>query len=238
MAIALDTSLGTVGGRTGTSWVLTTSAAAAVGRIILGVSWFTSTITVSSVSGGGLTWVIDKQSATDSGEMLAFVSADAPSGLASSTAITVTPSASLGNTSGIITAGSFIGLETGASGYLTGTPPAPDTTFSGSTWTSPNITTADADALIYAISANDGVTPFSSTATTGTELHDHHDSTATQTQTTVYRIVSSTGTYNCAGTWSGTLGENRRGTVAYKASVTAPPTDAPEKIHVLTGARW
>lgn len=237
MAIALDANLGSASGKTGASWAFNTSSAAASGsRIILFVSWFTSTITVSSVASTSpsLTWVVDKQSATDSGEMVAFVSADAPSGAASGMTITVTPSSSLGNTSGTLAAASFTGVETGASGYLSGTAPAPNTSFAGTAWATPSITTGDLNALLVAISANDGVTPMTSTTTgPATEIHDVHDATATQTLTSAYQVATSITSYSIAGTWSATVGENRKGIVAYKESAGAPISDAPETLRVV-----
>lgn len=219
MAAPVD--LGSTSGLTGASWVHTMTADAPAGtRIFLEVSWFTSTITVASVAGRGLTWVVDKQSATDSGEMIAFISADNPSGVTAGT-ITVTPSASLAGTSGIIAAHYKDGIVGGASGYLSGTPPAPDTTFAGTAWATPSITpTAGDNVYLLAISANDGTTPESSTATApATEIHDKHDATATQTLTSAYREVSgATGSYSIAGTWLNAVGENRRGIVAYKAA--------------------
>jgi hypothetical protein len=99
MAIAFDASLGGTAFTTGTSTTAahtTTAAAAAGSRIIVCVGDFSPTVTVSSVSGGGLTWVKDAQdSTTTSGHSArgAVFSADAPSGLASGTTITATYSA-------------------------------------------------------------------------------------------------------------------------------------------------
>jgi hypothetical protein len=75
---------------------------------------------------------------------------------------------------------------------------------------------------LIAGSANDGVTPLSSTTTgPATEIHDLHDAGSTQTLTTAYRVAGVAGAYAIAGTWSATLGENRRGIVAYKESTGA-----------------
>ena len=70
---------------------VTTSGTIASGsKIILSVGWRTAT-TLSSVAGGSLTWTIDRQIVNAAAtQHAALVTADAPSGLASGTTITLT----------------------------------------------------------------------------------------------------------------------------------------------------
>jgi hypothetical protein len=68
----------------------TTSSVTAGNKIIGFVTWWGGAgFSLSSVSGGSLTWLIDRQN-TGTGYRVAIISADAPAGLASSTAITAT----------------------------------------------------------------------------------------------------------------------------------------------------
>jgi hypothetical protein len=236
MAIAFDASLGGTAFTTGTSTTAahtTTAAAAAGSRIIVCVGDFSPTVTVSSVSGGGLTWVKDAQdSTTTSGHSArgAVFSADAPAGLASGTTITATYSAT--TDARWICAQSFTGLATGASGYLTGTPPAATVAFGGTTFTLPSITPADADALIFGMISLDSVTAdvVSWTSTGANEIQTIFNGTTTEGASTGYRIVSSIAAYALAGTFSVAPGEQGYNSVAYKAAAStasaAPPPAA------------
>jgi hypothetical protein len=94
-AIALDTPLGgTVNDTAATTLVHTTTAAvASSGFIVLGVTCAAAS-SLTSVTGGGLTWTIDKTNNTTGALDSYIVSAQAPSGLATSTALTANYSAS------------------------------------------------------------------------------------------------------------------------------------------------
>jgi hypothetical protein len=232
MAIAFDASLGGTAFTTGTSTTAahtTTAAAAAGSRIIVCVGDFNATVTVSSVSGGGLTWVKDEEDATGHNARGAVFSADAPSGLASGTTITATYSATAD--SRWICAQSFTGIATGASGYLTGTPPTATNAFGGTTFTLPSITPADANALIFGLISLDGVTAdvVSWTSTGANEIQTIFNATTTEGGSTGYRIVSSIAAYALAGTFSVAPGEQGYNSVAYKAAAStasAPPPAA------------
>lgn len=223
MAIAFDQNLGAAQDATGTTSTttiaLTTSAAAVTGsRVFVVVNWF-GVRTLSSVSGGGLTWVVDK-SQTNGSDRVAIASADAPSGLASGTVITATLSGVA--TGKAIGGASATGIVTGSSGYLDvtgGNNPA-----AGTAWTSGNITTTNANDFIIAVAmadtSNNGM---SSTPTSPSiEIHDQPFNAAGEGMTSAYRIETVTGTIAIAGAWnlSATVGT----TVAiasYKAAAAA-----------------
>lgn len=217
MALAFDKSLGTL---TSPGSFTTSATAVANSRIILFLWWYGNAQTLSSASGGSLSWVVDKQfEASADDQHVAIVSADAPGGLASGTGISFTFSA--GPDFGpAVAAASFTGVATGASGYL-------DTTSTGKddfeeTWTTNNLVTTNADDLLVAISmAVDGT---SNTATApAAEIHDW-TAEGSQRAATVYRIVSSTGTYNIGGVWSTAVGEQVNIGAAYKAAPTGDRT--------------
>jgi hypothetical protein len=131
-----------------------------------------------------------------------------------------------------ICAQSFTGLATGASGYLTGTPPAATVAFGGTTFTLPSITPADADALIFGMISLDSVTAdvVSWTSTGANEIQTIFNGTTTEGASTGYRIVSSIAAYALAGTFSVAPGEQGYNSVAYKAAAStasaAPPPAA------------
>jgi hypothetical protein len=82
---------GTYGSGFSTTVADTTTSSVTAGNKIIGVVtwWGGAGFSLSSVAGGALTWTIDRQN-TGTGYRMALISADAPSGLASSTAITAT----------------------------------------------------------------------------------------------------------------------------------------------------
>src|SRR6266545_4424507 len=94
-AIAFDKNLGTKSENAkGTKATLTTTAAAAAGsRVFVIVKWNHASRMLSSVSGGGLTWTIDRQAKDTSNFHGAIASAAAPAGLAAGTASVTTANA-------------------------------------------------------------------------------------------------------------------------------------------------
>lgn len=196
MAIAFDASLGSHNSGTTASPTLTTSAAAAAGsKIILAMGWYSGTL--SSVSGGGLTWTILK-SVANGNNTSAVIVADAPSGLASGTTITAsltgTPQATQ------MAAASFTGLATG-----TGTDGTASATDATAAWSSGSLAspTTNANDLLIGVSKQGTGSDNTDTPGTGyTELYDFGDGTG-DTTTLEYQIVSATGTYAATGTWSG-----------------------------------
>lgn len=220
MAIAFDANLGTVGNNA----TLTTSAAAASNsRIILFGLWNDATsVMTGGAWGTSLTWVVDKQYEDDvsgTNYHLAIASADAPSGLASSTSITPTFDSAVDFGPGFA-AVSFTGLETGASGYV-------DVTSNGKSdfeevWTTNNLVTTNADDLLVGFSVQADLTAHAAAAN-HTEIHEWTPEGSNE-GATVYRIVASTGTYNPGGTWSaGSVFYQLNIGIAYKAAAGEAP---------------
>jgi hypothetical protein len=225
VAIALDQVVGTAStSLTGqTSLVITPSNAAASGsRVFVAAGCFnTSGVVASSVSGGSLTHVrdsADTSTATAHGARGALFSADAPSGLGTGVGNNLTITWPSGVDAAIAIAFSFTGLATGASGYLSGTPPLATVAAGGTTWTSPALTTLDADALALAILFLDGVTSDVVTATSpATEITTFPNATSTEGTSGNYKILAATGAAAMSGTFSVAPGEQSYHTVAYKA---------------------
>jgi hypothetical protein len=123
MALAFGAALGSSGGGGSASTTLTVTTGATVpagGRIFIVVGWYHATATAAA-SGGGLTWVSDgvRINTTTANYHTAVLSADAPSGLASGTVLTVTFSVASDNLA--ISCFYATGVTSGASGYLDGT---------------------------------------------------------------------------------------------------------------------
>ena len=216
MAISLDAQLGTnylVGDQT--SITLTTGAAvASSGFIVLGVGsdlWSVG-VSISSVSGGGLTWAIDKEYHPGGVDGYAFMSAQAPAGLASSTVITI-------NYTGIVAypivgGVSFTGVKT--SSPVDGTP-VDFSAGSGTSWTSGNVALTAGSVLLGGVYISSGDTH---SATAGAEAWDRNNATG-PTSAGVYRIEASAGSYPVSGSWVGS--SNYGGAaVAYLAAADQP----------------
>ena len=201
----------------------TTGAVASGGFIVLGVYWFTyNNVTLNSVSGGSLTWTVDKQFQSGGSVNAALVSAQAPSGLASSTSITATFSSSIPTFKGICGA-SWTGVATPT--VIDGTPGT--SSGSAAAWTAGSISTSNANDLVVGACTGDASGSFSSTPTGGwTENNDFSDSTDGDSGTQVYQIVSSTGAYNPGGTWSTSVSFSGV-SVAYQAAATAAAAAVP-----------
>ena len=86
----------------------TSAAAVARSRVFVFVTWNNATRTLTSLSGGGLTWTVDVQAKDSSNTHGAIASASAPAGLVSGTALTATFSGSVGH--GLMAAASFTGI--------------------------------------------------------------------------------------------------------------------------------
>lgn len=214
MAIALDADLGS----SSVSTTLTTSAAAAAGsRVIVFVAYADPVETCTGATGGGLTWVVDKQVLTAAQNGLVILSADAPSGLASSTVITPTFSGTGADFVNTIAAASFTGLATGASGYVDTTAVAVDDF--EEVWATNNFVTTNADDLLVCISSSIGSAGSNTPTAPASEIHDVAGDGKNATE---YRIVSATGTYTLAGTWSIAVAQQINIGVAYKAGVATP----------------
>jgi hypothetical protein len=212
----------------GTTMAFTTTAAVASGaRIIVTGGCWDVIATVSSVAGGGLTWTIDKQ-----GHDLIvvnpnpyIVSANAPSGLASGTTITVTFNLEA-DVAGTIGGSSFLGIDTTTpveeAGGPVGVSPA------ATAWASPSMT-IDAGALLIATCWNETNSSASTPSAGSTEALDFSNADG-YGQTTAYRIEASAGTYTVAGTW-GTAAQSTTNAVAYKAAASATSLLIPRRAH-------
>lgn len=178
------------------SIAFTTSATvAASGFVTVEVFWFSPSVTLSSVSGGGLTWTIDVQTASNSSHV-AHVSAQAPSGLASGTTITATFSGSTGGGNAI--------CGTSWTGVASSTPvdvtSAANNT-SSTAWSTPSMTIATGSLLIGA-AGNDNTYVTSTPDSPATELHDFGVSPTGYGCTVAYRLPGTSGSYTVSGQWT------------------------------------
>jgi hypothetical protein len=194
--------------------VLTTNQTIAAGTlIVVSASWLGSnTVTgVADNSGNGYgAWSIDKQGNVGLSEIV-IASVYATSGLASGTNITFTFSDA--DASGRSAGGSsFLGVK--STSYVDGTPLGP-TGVATQAWDSGNATLAAGSVLYGACNTFD--VAGSHAATTGTEAWESLDVADLYGSAAIYRIGTSAGSYNVAGSWSG-AGNNTNIAVAYLAA--------------------
>jgi hypothetical protein len=196
MAITVDQA--TIGGSSAlssdTTIAFTTSAAvASSGFIALSYGWWcASTATITSISGGGLTWVVAKQARAATGNPHSGVAyAQAPSGLASST--TITAKLDTSSFARIVGGISFLGVATSSP---VDTTDGPDTIAGATAWTTGNVSLTAGSVLV---SASQCEAAASSTAVTGTEFVDRSETN--NTMVGHYQIATSAGNYVNAGTW-------------------------------------
>lgn len=162
------------------------------------VGWFSSTVTLSSVTGGSLTWTIDKQFKSGSVNA-ALVSAQAPAGLAGSTVLTANYSAT--TTGRAIGGGYFTGVATSAPGDGSASASSGGTQ---TPWTAGGVATTNADDVVVGAAMGDlgGTAGLSTPTAPWLEILDFNLGASGDQYTMVYRIVSSTATYTPAGTWA------------------------------------
>lgn len=224
MAIAIDvSSLGStyVAANATTAAFTTGSAVASGGFIVLAGGWFSdNTGTVTGISGGGLTWTVNKQPNGGTSLVNAWIaSAQAPSGLASGTTITATFSAT--QQARFIMGMSFTGVAT--SSPVDGTPTG-QTKGSTAAWATPSYSIA-AGSVIVAACAQVG--PSANNSPTSPSLEGPENDQAGDTVSFVmeYRIESSAGSYTVAGTWSSGVGiDTSNAAVAYLTAAGAVDT--------------
>jgi hypothetical protein len=216
MAITVEHANIGVNGATsgGTTLAITTTQTVSAGSlIVLAVGWYTTSgITITGVSGGGLTWTVDKQGGPFNVKS-GIVSAPAPSGLASSTSITVTFSAAMEG--GIAMGGSSLS-GTDTSGSRVDTTSGPKADEGDAAWESTSQTIL-AGSGIVAVAFNENVGVSGST-TSYTELIDTVDGYG-EGLTSVLRVEASAGSYTVSGTWPATAG-SAVNAVAYIAGAT------------------
>lgn len=217
MAIGTPVGIGTASTTTSSSPAITTSGAAPSSSLVIAMfSWgATSARTLNSVAGGGLTWAIDQATAYAGAIPWGFAvcSAQAPSGLASSTTIT-----------GTLSGGPFGTLM--AVVYCTGLATAtPKDVSDGNgqnqaTWDTTAQTTTVADTLVIGGCLTDGTK--TNTASGGaTELQDFQYATEAWSMCTEYKILSSAASTSLTGTWTAGNTNKTSAFVAYKAASAA-----------------
>jgi hypothetical protein len=194
VAIAFDQQLAknetAVGGTTQT--LTTGNAVASGGFITLLVGWFGAG-SLSSVTGGSLTWSIDKTIANGSVH-IALVSAQAAAGLASAT----TPDWLIGGAS-------FLGMETTPTLLATNGAAA-----TASAWSSGSIAAGETNlGVVMAFEDGSGTATSTSTAPL-TELIDFNNAGQAEAFTYAYDLASAS-TATLAGSWSASLSHVARG---------------------------
>jgi hypothetical protein len=182
--------------------------------VLICTYWHNGTsATLSSVSGGGLSWTIDVDVVSANGggnPRVAIISAQAPSGLASGTTITGTFSASLNGSMAGLAGSSFTGVKT--SSPVDVTTARNDTT--DQTWATASAS-IQAGSLLYGGAFNFSAQA-TSTPTQGTEATDFNNAVGGSAASN-YRIESSAGSYTLGGSW--TAGANSVSvSVAYLAA--------------------
>jgi hypothetical protein len=221
MAIALDANLLVTDLNTGgitPITVNTTSAAAANTKVVVLISFFEGTANlITAMTIGGTAAALDKRNSNGS-DRFDIWSADKAAGMASASAITMTMA---GNTGGgmLIGVHSFTGLATSGSVVTTSS-----ATSTATAWSSGSATnTGFANALYIGGSGNeDGTNPTTSTATSGTEIHDRYRAADGQGFATGYKIVSTVASDSIAGNWSNAASTANTGALVIYAGDTQP----------------
>ena len=213
----------------GSTIVLTTAQPVAVAGFIVLTITCVNPQTISSVAGGGLTWVIDKQGTGGGSSQVGIVSAQAPAGLASSTTITVTLSASTGGGRSCF-ATSFTGVATSNPVDTTNGPIATTATTAWATGS----TTIKAESLLIACSSD--FTSLQTSTPTSPSIEAHDAGSGGFSQTTCYRIESVAGAYTIAGTWAA-AGSGTVCAVAYLVAPRPPQANVVDTA-VARAANW
>jgi hypothetical protein len=211
--IAFDKNLGTtiMNVSSGTMKLTTKATAAANTRIFAFVVWTNASRTLSSVSGGGLTWTVDAQVKNAANFHVAIASANAPSGLASGVTITATFSGAVKH--GDIAAASFSGVSATSPVDAVAT----NIQNGSANWTA-TINSTNANDLVLGWSVLDAITT-STPAAPNIEIHDFNNANFFSSATSVYQIEITTGAKTVNGTWASAAGAigNATVAVAYKA---------------------
>lgn len=209
MAVALDTALGTHASSASTTNILPTGAAVASGaQIIVVLGWFQNGATTAAVSGGGLTWVEDAVLRATNIH-ISIQRAFAPAGLASSTNLTATISATADS---LIGATSFTGIDTTGTVVTSGT-----NNGSVAGWTAACSSTSG-NAIIGGAFMDGAATTNTETAPS-VESFDFNSAGQTESLVGEYKLSvaggdSIAGTFGAAATWISAV-------VCYKAAAAA-----------------
>lgn len=192
------------------------SGAPAGSHIIVGAAWYADSngATYSSLS-GGLTWTVDHIATplADTNFTIAQFSAPAPAGLSAGTiTLTLTANAYGLNLGGIYATG------VATSSYEDGTSAATGHSGLDAVWGS-TITTANANDLLvgFGYFEGDSITSTENSGAGYSEALDWAHAGTGNSQTMVYRVVSSTGTYTPGGTFSSSSTQKMSVAAAYKA---------------------
>jgi len=163
------------------------------------------------VTGGGLTWTIDRQAQDARNFHGAIASATAPTGLAAGTVITANFSAPV--TKGLIAAASFTGIASASPLDASGS----NVQAGVAAWTA-SVTTTNANDLVLGWSGINAQATSTATAP-NVEIHDVRNSAYSESATSAYRIESTAGVKAVNGTWSQPSGATANITVvaAYRA---------------------
>jgi hypothetical protein len=210
LAVTLDTALGTKAQSASTTAVLTTTAAVASGgHILLVAGHFFAGATTRACAGGSLTWTEDAYLKSGSLHISIF-RASAPSGLASSTNITVT----WGNAGdSLVGAGSFLGIDTSGTVIASGT-----NNGSLAGWGTGSIASTSGN-MLFGGAFMDGAVTTSTPTSPASELFDVNSAGQTETATGAYKL-SVSGSDSIDGTWASAAGWAAAG-VCYKATAGA-----------------
>lgn len=206
---------------TGTHTITTSAAVAAGGKVFVGIMYYGTTLTTTGASGGGLTWRVARHYQGANFDIV-IVEADAPAGLASSTAITVSHTNSGG---GGIWGMSFTGLATGA---------VNDNGVSGAAtnWTVTSLdTTGDGLTVAFTATLANGTAGTYNSPTGGsTEVHDFGHSGGPVGLATQYQARTGAGSYTETGTVSIGTAFNQQIGLAINAAGGAAETPPPNLV--------
>lgn len=209
MAPTLDADLGHTAYNAGatTSKVFTTSGAAAAGsKVCLFVMLYSTSANVTGAAGGSLTWRVAKIF-HGANFTIAALEADAPAGMASSTAVTVSFASSGG---GMVCALSILGAQTGAA--VTSTSSA-----AGASWTETMTPGGDAMLVAWTATLASGIGAYNSPTGGASEVHDFGDPGGPVAGATEYKATTGAGSQTITGTVSQGTGFNQQIGVAFLA---------------------
>jgi hypothetical protein len=222
VAISNPVDIGKTDAAVGTSTTVaftTTGAVASGGKLFVHVGWFGASITLSSGSGGSLTWTVDSQVANGS-DHEGLMWADAPAGLASSSTITATFS---GGADGRHIAGDYVtGAATGAAAART------SGTTGTTAWTSGSLTVSAGSILMGSCYNETGTNPTNTPSGGNTEIHDSFTS-GDSAHTSCYQIGTGA-SIAASGTWTGSGTLAAVGVRFDPASATSAPAFQPRRM--------
>jgi hypothetical protein len=203
-----------------TTVTLTTIAAAAANtKVIVLISYFEATANlVSGVTVGGAAAAKDK-TVSNGSDRFDIWSVDKAAGMASSSSIVATWPVGRAGGGVLMGAVSFTGLTT-----LVTTNSATGT---GANWSSGAATnTGQADALYVGGTGTEDITSHTSTATSGTEIHDRYRAADQQGFATGYKIVAVVASDSITGTLSNSSSTANTGALAIYAAAASATTAA------------